>query len=118
MDSPGMCGEGPVLMESHQTPGVPTSLSPEPDSTSREDLSCSFISVLSDMEFFGFCPKFDQKLHMQGGSVDFRWGGRSAAGSGTAVCYWRKAAGLPSALTCASVLVHLEKTLSINHCPA
>lgn len=63
MDSPGMCGEGPVLMESHQTPGVPTSLSPEPDSTSREDLSCSFISVLSDVEFFGFCPKFDQKLH-------------------------------------------------------
>lgn len=58
------------------------------------------------------------KSCMEGGSVDFRWGGRSAAGSGTAVCCWRKAAGLPSALTCASVLVHLEKTLSINHCPA
>lgn len=57
MDSSVMCGEGPVLMEIHQTPGVPISPDPEGDSTSREDPSYSFISVLGEMEFFGFCPK-------------------------------------------------------------
>lgn len=60
--------------------------------------------------------QFDQRLHMQVGIVDVRWAGSRAAGSGRAVCYWRKAARLPSALTCASVSVHLESPLTIN-CP-
>lgn len=108
--------EEPVLMEIHQTPEVPISQILRQSAPAERTLAVHLFQFSVRWSFLVSVPStFDQRLHMQGGSVDFRWGGSTAVGSGTAVCCWRKAARL--SLTCASVLVHLEKTLSINHCP-
>lgn len=116
MDSSVMCGEEPVLMEIHQTSGVPISQILRQSAPAERTLAVHLFQFSVRWSFLVSVPStFDQRLYMQGGSVDFRWGGSTAVGSGAAVCCWRKAARL--SLTCASVLVHLEKTLSINHYP-
>lgn len=60
--------------------------------------------------------QFDQRLHMQGGSVDFRCGGNTAAGSGRAVCCQRKAAKLPRSShllpSVVTLLVYIGKTIN------
>ena len=55
---------------------------------------------------------------MQGGSVDFRCDGNTAAGSGRAVCCWRKAAKLPMSShllpSVVTVLVYIGKTINYS----
>lgn len=70
-------------MEIHLTPGVPTSPNPEKTAPAEKTLPVNLFQFSVRWNFLVSVPnQFYQRLHIEGESVDFRWGGSRAAGLG------------------------------------